>query len=124
MISSLVMTDFGLQVRRFASAEAARAAQAPIEGDGLGASLMPVVCAWCGAKMGAKVCAPHMACRVSHGICPACRAKHSSDKASRQATGPCPLGETGAAVPPSCRTSDGGHAAGRPAESETFWRLS
>ena len=43
-----------------------------VETDGVGAELMPVVCAWCSVKMGAKVCEPAMAGKVSHGICPAC----------------------------------------------------
>lgn len=43
-----------------------------IETDGLGAELMPVVCAWCKAPMGAKVCVSAVRGMVSHGICPAC----------------------------------------------------
>jgi hypothetical protein len=42
------------------------------EDDGLGASLMAVVCAWCAAPMPAKVCAPAEAGKVSHGMCQAC----------------------------------------------------
>lgn len=72
MTASLVRTDMGLQVRRFASPQAARAAQAPIESDGIGVALMPVVCSWCGVGLGAKACAPHMAGLTSHGMCPAC----------------------------------------------------
>ena len=44
------------------------------ESDGIGASLMAVVCAWCGADLGAKVCAPSEAGKTSHGICPKCAA--------------------------------------------------
>lgn len=42
------------------------------ESDGLGASLMAVVCAWCGTSLGANVCAPSEAGKSSHGICKAC----------------------------------------------------
>lgn len=44
-----------------------------VETDGIGASLMSVVCAWCKKPLGAKVCVPSMAGQVSHGICEGCR---------------------------------------------------
>ena len=43
-----------------------------VESDGIGAALMPVVCAWCRVPLGAKVCAPAMSGKVSHGMCEAC----------------------------------------------------
>jgi hypothetical protein len=75
MTSVLVVGDRGLDVRRFGNAGQARRVQAPIESDGLGASLMAVRCGWCGANIEAKVCEPAMAGKVSHGICPACQQK-------------------------------------------------
>lgn len=64
------------------------------ESNGIGASLMPVVCAWCGAKKGAKVCENWDGRSVSHGMCRPCAVRNmaalprvmiSSDAASRRA---------------------------------------
>lgn len=49
------------------------------ESDGIGAALMPVVCAWCGRPMGAKVCVPAMAGQTSHGMCRECLTKKKAD---------------------------------------------
>ncbi len=69
MKAALVWGDLGLAVRRVAPG----AGRANIESDGLGADLMPVVCAWCSRSLGAKVCRPEEAGQVSHGICPECQ---------------------------------------------------
>jgi hypothetical protein len=42
--------------------------------DGLGAPMAPVVCSWCNRNMGAKVCAPDQAGKITHSVCPGCRA--------------------------------------------------
>ena len=73
MASSLVNSDFGLQVRRFPSAGAAAAAAAPIESDGLGADLMRRECSWCKKNMGAVPCLPHQVDGVTHSVCEECR---------------------------------------------------
>lgn len=96
-----------------------------LETDGLGAALMPVVCAWCRQPMGAKVCEAAMAGMVSHGICPGCvaieRAKlNLNDAPSAPARMQRP--ETGAAGSPGVvtRQQSDEHARVRPGASFTF----
>jgi hypothetical protein len=134
------MADAGLAVRRFPSSAAALAAQAPIESDGLGASLMPRVCAWCKVSLGAVVCEPAMAGCVSHGICPACseilreEARQltaliaENEATAAQASTPPgaePLQVTGTAdsagvmIPPQVVE----HARARPVASSLFWTI-
>jgi hypothetical protein len=71
--SALVATEVGMLVRRFPTAAAARAAELDRETDGLPASLMARVCSWCNQSMGAVVCEPALAGKITHGICPACQ---------------------------------------------------
>ena len=90
MHSALVMTEFGLQVRRFSTTEAAQAAEANRETDGIGVSLMPMVCCRCGRSLGAKVCAPAMAGKISHGMCRggSCAVSSATAGRDRQNFGP------------------------------------
>lgn len=75
MTSVLIVTDRGLDVRRFAHVNHARVAQALIESDGLPAVLVARVCAWCRKDLGAVVGSPGQEGMVSHGMCPACSAR-------------------------------------------------
>lgn len=75
MTSVLIVTDRGLDVRRFAHANHALLAQAPIESDGLPAVLVRRVCAWCKTDMGVAVGSPGQENAISHGMCPSCQAR-------------------------------------------------
>lgn len=72
MTSVLVQGDQGLVVRRFGCAADGRRAQADIESDGIGASFMRRVCAWCQKDLGVVACAAKDAGMVTHGMCPEC----------------------------------------------------
>lgn len=126
MSSALIMSDMGLRVRRFACVADARAAQANIESDGIGAALREVVCCWCAKPTGAAVlCAPGVLKPISDGMCAACLASQLdsldadllfNDVASPLAHGAGSLGVKWTAAPIVRRE----HASGGPAASSDF----
>jgi hypothetical protein len=79
MTSVLIQGDQGLAVRRFRCAADGRRAQANIESDGIGATLLRRVCGWCQAEMGVVAGSPDQAGEITHGICPACAERMTNE---------------------------------------------
>lgn len=78
-IAARVLADWGGKgtERLLALIEAALWEVAPQPHPAAGAArmLLSVVCAWCGADLGTKPCAPEQVGKVSHGICESCAEK-------------------------------------------------